>query len=975
MADNITDMVSSMVDFIYNPARMQQIVGQTYSDVSNGNLVLFDPSNPLVSLIESGCAMVAAFATKDQANLRQQYSKLSQTDTDLYGHMSDTDYLNRFATPCSASFSMLFSQAELLAAMVADDELGYSYVEIPRDSTFVVAETTFSLQYPIQIRLLSHGGIQVVYDLSNASPLQTLSSNAIPWEYKTDSDGTVYLGFDIKVIQVSASSTTLSLNASTLAQAQIAITDNYYYTRAWYMGSNGVWVEIETTHSPLVYDADTPTVVLSLNGNVLSALVPQIYTVPVSTNQAPLLNGSIRLDVYQTKGAVDLVLSNYSYTNFTNTWTWLDNTVDTTYSAPLNKLTPAVYCTDTVSGGSAAVSFDTLREQVINNTDGPIVQPITSVQAQAGLTQNNYQLVTKIDNITDLIFLACRALPTPLNSDLITAAGSCNGTVSFTMDALAGYSYVIDNTLAMTITPKALYKNLRGVMTLVSDGEIAQLANLTVDQLAVQASANQYRYCPFHYVLDNSTNEFAIRAYYLDGPVINALSYLAHNDSTGLQVTTSVYSVAKSDAGYTLTVSVTSNAAYKALSDSDCQIILMYVPDGERQAAYLLGSMAGLNSSGERIFTFNLESNFNVDSDDAITLTQFSMFTSALIDTSALLAQDFTILYTTTAAMPSGWSTGTIDALLPTFLIPSGTVGITQENIEVQFGQKLEQLWTSARTTASAQQYQTYPANVPATYSMDIYARGPDGAIFTINSAGDIEYTILHHKGDLVKDSNNNQVYAHLAGDPVLGANNQPVVTTGRTLLRTMDIMLIEGVYRFGTDTAAINYQAQIVSSLVSWITGDLTAIEQNLIEPAELYYYPQQTLGSIAVLANGLNTSIEAAQSLVVTLSVPLSVYNNSDLRNELDDNTISVISAALANTQVSVSAIQSALLASYGDDVVDVVMSGLGGVTPLTLFTVTDNTARCSIKKKLTASSDNSLIVEEDVTVNYVVHDISAQ
>lgn len=974
MASNIADMASQMESFIYNPASVQRVALQTFSDVSGGTLVIFDPTNPLVALLESGAAMVSAFASKDQVNLRQTYSKLSQTQTDLYGHMSDADYLNLFATPAPATFSMLFNKTDLLAAMVVDNELGYSYVEIPANSYFTVADTVFSLQYPIEIRLLAHGGLQVVYDLGNASPLQTIASNLIEWEYKTDTDGTIYLSFDIQVIQVSVSSTTLSLNASVLAQAQINLTDSYYYTRAWYMGSNGVWTEIATTFSPLVYDADTPTVVLSLNGNTLSALVPQVYTTPASTNGAALLNGTIRLDVYQTKGDISLVLSNYSYTNFTSNWVWLDNTVDTTYSAPLGQLNPAVYCNATVTGGSAAITVDALREQVINNTDGPIVQPITSVQAAAVLTQGNYQIVNKIDNITDLIFLATRALPTPINSDLITSAGSCNGTVTFTMDQLATYSYVIDNELSMTITPNALYKSVNGVMQLVSDAEINQLANLAIDQAALTISSTAYRYCPFHYVLDNTTTEFAIRAYYLDGPQINALSYTNQNPTTGLQVTTSSYGVTKSSTGYTLTLSVTSNTTWKALADADCQAILMFTPEGEKQPAYLLGTMSGLNSSGERIFTFNLASNFNVDSNDAITLTQFSMFTQAVIDTSAYLTQSFTILYGTTAPMPPTWVSGSIDALLPTFLVPSGTVGITQEAIEIEFGETLEQLWTSARTTASSEVYETYTANVPAVYTRDVYQRYEGGAIFTFDSAGQIEYNILHHKGDPVLDAHGNQVYAHKAGDPILGANNQPIVATGRTLARTMDILLIEGVYRFGTDTAANNYRAQIVSSLVSWITGDLSAIEENLIEPAELYYYPQQSLGQIAVLANGANTTIEAAQSLVVTLSVPLSVYNNSDLRDELDTNTITVISQALQNTLVSVTAIQAALLASYGDDVVDVVLTGIGGSTSLSVFTVTDNTARCEIKKKLTATSDNSLIVEEDVTINYVVHDISA-
>jgi hypothetical protein len=165
MASNIADMASQMESFIYNPASIQRVALQTFSDVSNGALVIFDPSNPLVALLESGAAMVAAYASKDQVNLRQTYAKLSQTQTDLYGHMSDTDYLDLFATPAAATFIMMFNQTDLLAAMVADDELGYSYIEIPANSYFTVADTVFSLQYPIEIRLLQHGGLQVVLEL------------------------------------------------------------------------------------------------------------------------------------------------------------------------------------------------------------------------------------------------------------------------------------------------------------------------------------------------------------------------------------------------------------------------------------------------------------------------------------------------------------------------------------------------------------------------------------------------------------------------------------------------------------------------------------------------------------------------------------------------------------------------------------------------------------------------------------------
>jgi hypothetical protein len=974
MATSVAGLMANVQAVAYNPSAIQRAVLQTLSDVSSGALVVVDPTSPFVFALESSATLTATAMSEDATLTRKQYPYAAQLLEDLYLHMSDEDYINRFAVPATSTFYMMLPYDELLNKLVLDPTTGIKYVTIPRNTYITVADTTFSIQYPILIQQLQHGGLQVVYDTSELSPLQTLSSNQLTWNLVSDGT-TTYLQFAFEVMQFDIASTTKAVNASALFQYQFSYTDQFYYCRVYSENADGTWTEMQTTHTPEIYDVTTPTAVLEvLDDNILQVSIPQIYTA------TGVLNSTIRIDIYTTQGQINLALDNYSMGAFTTTFYAVDANDNTPYTAPLQTLSAVFsYCTSVVSGGSDGTDFATLQQQVINNSVGPQQAPISNLNLEAALTELGYTVVTNIDNITNRTFLATKGLPVPTDSDLTTPAGTMNATVSLTLDQIAANSYVIDNTStadAMTLTPQALYQDVSGVVSLVSDAEIAMLNGLPPDQKALVLTQGGYLYTPFHYVLDSSNNGFAVRPYYLDNPNINTKLFISQNGTTQLQVSVGAYGIVRTPTGYKIQIQTTSGGSFQALQDSQIYVQLAYIPEGEHDRAYLNGTLIGHDSTGkERIYEFDLSSTMNVDANNCIDLTQFMMYTTQERITAAPLVTNFDVIFATTAVMDVTWQPAEVDSVLGRFLLPLNVVGIDHEQLQVQFGTALTTLWARARTVVSTETYQTYQTNVPQLYPNDVYQRDPvTGSAFTIVN-GQLEYTILHKAGDVVTDDNGNVQYQYVIGQVVLGPDGQPIVANPRGVTRQVDFMLIEGVYQFATDQAASDYRTQMIDTLLGWLTNDLAVLNDELLENSEMFYYPKTTLGQIDVMVGASQkTTIEAGQSLTLTLYVNASTYGNADLRTQLSETAVTTVTTGLDTTQVSRAAIIDALGTAFGSDVIDVELDGLGSAAQdLPLFTILDGSIRASLRKKLVAQPDNSLILQEDLTIVFVEHDES--
>lgn len=960
----IQDIIAELPNYQYNPASIQARSVQLIEDSYDGTMKFVDPTNPVIQALQVSALHCAAALQKMETNTRLQYPRSALTYEDLYPHMSDKDFVGRFADGAWATFTLLFIEDEVKLNMVTDPATGIRKIIIPRNTYFTVGGNIYSIQYPIEIRQLVHGGLNIVYDTSIESPLEELTTNELTWYYTTGSDGTPLIAMDVKAQQFSIFTQTNAVSDVREFTFNTTLDDSFMYARIYYQEDDGSWTEMVTTHTALTFDVATPTALLKVLDKNVTVTIPYVYI------SSGLVKNQIRMDIYQTKGAIVQLLNLYQGTDFSANWFVTDKTRDwTVYSTPLEVISVSIFSNSTVNGGRDQISFETLRNQVIANSVGGINRPITPDQITYALEDDGYQLVKNIDLVTNRVFLATKSMPTPTNSKLITAAAASIQTLNVSMEVAALHPKVKDNGSSITFTPDMIYRLNNGILSIVPQAEIDALLAMSVDQRALQIAQTSYLFTPFYYVLDASDPaSFDLRPYYLSNPEAETKRFVGENQTTMMQVQTSAYTVSTTDSGFKLRVVTKSDDTWKNLPEDEVYVQLAFTPPNETNRAYTMGTLVGRSDDNERIYEFDLSSNMNVDSNDYIQLTKFMMYNTDPKVIGTELYTPFDILYSTTAQMESTYTRDDIDDILGTFMLPADVKGITHEIIRIRFGYALHTLWSRARTMSSTITYKKYESDVIATYTKDVYAPFDDGEMIHIVD-GVAQTNLVHHEGDPILDSDGNPTYIHRAGDLVKDpATGNPIQVDGRQIYRQIDLMQIDGVYKFATDTISTGYLQELIDTVVGWITGDLADLQARALEQTKIYFYPKVTMGDIDVIIDsGLTTSVPANQSFNLTLYVHRAVYTDDTLKDTLTKMTISTLSSGLDSDILATSNFISALKAVYSDDVIGFQMDGFGSAGKIEAMTIIDDSKRLSIKKRLVPQADNTLIVQEDVTITY--------
>lgn len=972
------EILAQFSSFGYEPTRVMQYMISIQERLRNGEQLYVDPSSPAVEIMEMYALMTHGAILRNEAIDYHSYPNMSQTVGDLRYHKTDRDYVGDFTTPGGAWFDIYVAEDELVSKAVRVGNSKTRKLTFPKHSNIVVNGMTFTFQYPINVIVKSHNGIDIVYDISRPSPLQQMGGNVVDWgvvttPLATDTQGRIRMVWmRVYLRQMGLSTTVHSVSDAKILKKTLALSDNFFFVRA-FNRNNGKWVEMKTTNSQQVFDASDPTLLYTLENDELTIELPYVY------NKSTLVNDSIRVDVYTTKGPINENFEGLTPGDFTATWLDLDKDDNGIYYAPLNTMsTISVFSTDIASGGAAAPTFEAMRDRVKNNAIGDPVIPISNAQLGVELANMGFDVDTKIDDITTLTYLASKPMPTNTGGRASTGIDSAVITLKSTLTDLVKYKTVVDNTDRITLTPKTLYQYVDGVLKIVPDDLREAIDVLEGDAKVNKLNGQHYMWTPFHYVFDFEEEKFEARPYYLNDPKFGLSSYEDSNDTLGLTIGSSkVKSIVRDEDGYQIDIMATSNDTWKELKDEQVHVQLGFVPIGESKLAFVSGTQMAVDpGSKERIFRFRINTRWDIDDDHALITTNFSMFEAIERKYSTPLSAPFTLVWAVSDYVADGSEPTNIDQVMGTWLLPKGSVGVYQESVIVNLGAELSGLWARCRSMIGNRKVLTYEEDVYKKYSKNEYEKDPVTGQYVIitGSDGKKSLKLLHAKGDLELDPTNGEaIIQHPKGYAVLDENGNPVYESDRNILRWVDLTLFDAVYRYATYAGDVSYTASVPNVLVEWINDQLGSLRPNLLAETIMLFQPLTTLRYVDTrVEDGELKTLHSAQQLTIDLYVTDDVYKDTDLRKSLKASAIAQTVAGLNAVTVARNVIEKAITDNLGTDIIGVHLSGLGGLkNDYNVIVLLDETTRLGLAKALETTADGKYAVVDAIEVNFKRND----
>lgn len=946
----------------YNPSLIQTTILDYLKNVTEGRVDIVDPTNPFVFLLEASAVTTAASIIENENLLRLQYPSLAMDEEELYLHMSDKDILNRFARPAIANFDVVIMKSDLLAKMVDSPLEQCRKVIIPRNTQVKVSDMYFSIEYPIEIRQMYHGGIHVIYDVELPSKIYTVSSAMIKYDIRRDNDLTEWLVFKLPMYQFRVESHQAAVTNSSYFEHELVFPDQFYTARVYYT-HEGVEKELRVSLTDQVYDPKVPTAVLKVQADRLLVNIPRVYIAN------DIVTGTIRIDVYSTRGEIAVDLSNYKLTAFETNLTAFNKERDLSdYTNAMSQVIALFSCSDYINAGDNALSFTELKDRLINNSLAGSNLPITNKQLEGKLLDGGFELISNTDVITNRIFIASRRLPLPIDDHLYVPLDSLIGTYYYNNDRIKLSDRVIDNGTSFTIRSNSLFEMVNGQLELLHSEHLNSLLKLDKNELTNVVNEKDYYFSPFWYILDRTSDEFKVRAYHLDDPITRGSSVLGVNQNANTLVNTASSRLIKESDGYTLLVETTSDDNYKDLPEASKKAYISFRGNTESNLYYIEGFINSVTDTGEIIFEFKFKTNHWIDEENNLLLENGYFFNTEPQKANCPLTGKFNIAYTKDIGF-SNDADPVLQQYHPQFLTREPNVVLMVEEIYLELGLSLDYLWKQSRSVYTDAQYRTYDIDVPMVYEHDVFRRDPvTGSIFSVNSDCNVGFEIIHYKGDAVLDEAGNPVLKHRKGDVVLDEFGNPLTEGDSHIYRLVDLLLLDAKVFFATDIKSVTYLKEIKKSLTEWITYNLADFNKLALEQTKIYFKPKITTGFVKVLNDtGNEVYVPSEQKLFINVYVKESVFENIALKENISLTIIKTIADLLNNNTVSTGIIIKSVMDRIGDSVNSISVRGLGGKDYNTI-TITEEQFGFSLAKKLFLKSDGNLIVLEDIEINFI-------
>lgn len=976
-----------------HPTLVLHELSNRMAEISQGKMVPVDPNNSVAVMMEAFAQIGSGILNSVGAEARMLYRNTINDYHSLYRHMADKDYEARFARPAqNVAFNLALDYDTLLAkAVIIPGGGGRRKLTLPANTTITINNIPFTIEFQTDIYVLPHGALTVLHNGEEVNTLKTLSSNKVGWtiiqgelEANSNRSGKLVL-LSLLLDQYGINRKIVSLSSLTSFKQTFNYEDKYFHCRAYMRDINGKWHEIKTTHQDTVYDPNTPTVCIRVLNDSIVVTIPQIY---FNTNR---IGTDIRLDIYTTKGPIDIDLSKFDIGQYNIEWKEIDKTEESIYIAPFKSFQQlAITSIARAKGGSNGATFAELRERVIGRSRAN-EEPIHEKNLPIKTALLDYDIVLRRDNISERTFVATRSLSAPATKDTVTGMDTSMMPFYTRLTDLLGNRNASKHGDLITLRPNMLFRYNNGMIDVLPDQELNNLLNPAInppEKLIASINNDRLMFTPFHYVVDVSTNLPRCRAYVMNRPKIAITNFVQDNDSAGITLSALQKQIwMKQDgSGYILAVQIDPSTFPQEVRADQIGLQLSHRIAGGNRRIYYHGHLTRVNNQdliidpvdpvtrrpidNQWVYYFFINTPMDVDQTNYMTAENYGGALGILDELDLIY---YTVNYRDMDFLSTGMDTLLQPREIPGYLSSNLYSALTHERLTVEFGQHLEHLWSRVRTVKDSEDFETYANDVPLLYETDVFELNEAGVPKLRYNAttGKYERNRLHYAGDVVRDPSGEIIYKHHRDDYVLDGDGKRIAKGGAlSPIREIDLFLLNGVYYFANDVATETYRQECVDLLASWITGEIPDLAEKFYAKSQLYYYPKRNLGHVkVVVGNQVTTSIVAEQDLVVTLYVPKDVFANAELRNYLEQQVPVVIDQVFQNVTISKSDCTDALKEALKDHVMSVDLSGLFE-DQYSIVSVVDESVRPTIRKKLQLTRNQTVMVGNGIDVRFEVH-----
>ncbi len=947
---NIETELANLDLYKYHPNGIINLTLNRLTDMLGGKVEIVEPSNPFTYLLETSC-LNTAFAIQEYTLLtRKLYPRLANTEDDLYLHMSDKDYLGRFTEPSYGyvKFNILLND---FVSKATYDPIQKEYIlKLPRHLKVTIDKYIFTLTSAIIIRQTDNGVIDVKFENQTFNNIFPITTNYINFNiFKVNQDET-YINFDIKLPEIDIEPLELPVEKSKLFKDTITFNPKrqFYYFRSFYY-LNGIWNEMLVTHTDEVYDISTPTTIIKVlpNTNTVEYYIPPVY---INTN---MLGTKVKFLIYTTNGSININFSDYKIADFSVEYNpvFPDTELDS-YTESLQLITKVIYLQDQIIAGKNSITFDDLKNKVINSSVGDRQLPITNKHIEHVSLQNNFKLIKNVDVITNRSFLLELVIPnattrypiTKINLDLMEYK------TSITDLRLQGNGVISIGDYVTVIPETTIFKLDTNGLKILSTLETNALNSLVNSALTTEVNTQTYVSTLYHNVLDTSGDETVLRAYDLSLPSISSINFKEFNATSKIGINTINTNIVKSTTGFTLNILSNLKKYIDSINETNVKPYLVFV-DNNNSKFYIESSLfTDINS--QPVYRFNLESTLYIDKTNKINITNFRDSNNIQANVFLNLNCKLEIVYISNI-IPANYVPSAIDNYVYNSYLSTSVSAVTLEEINIVFGYYLESLFTQVHTSVGNYQYETHTEDVPLRYKSTVY-----------NS----DNTVGHVVNEIVYDASNAVVYEHKKGDVKLDLNDKPVPINQLELQRYINLLFIDYKAVLASKTVLKDYRNYIRSYITENVVTNAAIVQNDLLENTVAYVTIPKKINNINVKTTNRVVNISSMQSFVFNVHVTENIYNDINARDNISYTIISETDNYLYNNSVIT---KTQLLDILYNKLKEFVKSvSLDKFTSLNeeYLEVVDTNSRISLNKLLTVETDGYNMVE-GVTVNFVL------